>query len=145
MTKKSINSLIGYRFFYILLCITMSVTANGQNTLLNAKEKSAGEVMQANSPGADTLSKKDVAPQKKKSGDKKTIKGVVKDENGEHLALFYADFFPRASKRGGAWMTEFRGQSIKDGVERRPFIMMSASPELMRSHAFAAAFTSSVS
>ena len=83
MTKKSINSLIGYRFFYILLCITMSVTANGQNTLLNAKEKSAGEVMQANSPGADTLSKKDVAPQKKKSGDKKTIKGVVKDENGE--------------------------------------------------------------
>lgn len=46
----------------------------------------------------------------------------VKDENGEHLALFYADFFPRASKRGGAWMTEFRGQSVKDGVDRRPFI-----------------------
>ena len=46
----------------------------------------------------------------------------VKDEDGKHLALFYADFFPRASKRGGAWMTEFRGQSIKDGVEKRPFI-----------------------
>lgn len=46
----------------------------------------------------------------------------VKDESGRHLALFYADFFPRASKRSGAWMTEFRGQSIKDGVERRPFI-----------------------
>lgn len=46
----------------------------------------------------------------------------VKDENGEHLALLYADFFPRASKRGGAWMTEFRGQSIVDGVQRRPFI-----------------------
>ena len=46
----------------------------------------------------------------------------VKDENGRHMALFYADFFPRASKRGGAWMTEFRGQSIKDGVECRPFI-----------------------
>ena len=46
----------------------------------------------------------------------------VKDTDGSHLALFYADFFPRASKRGGAWMTEFRGQSIKDGVERRPFI-----------------------
>ena len=46
----------------------------------------------------------------------------VKDADGSHLALFYADFFPRASKRGGAWMTEFRGQSIKDGVERRPFI-----------------------
>ena len=38
------------------------------------------------------------------------------------MALFYADFFPRASKRGGAWMTDFRGQSIRDGVEYRPFI-----------------------
>ena len=46
----------------------------------------------------------------------------VNDADGRHLALFYADFFPRASKRGGAWMTEFRGQSIIDGVERRPFI-----------------------
>ncbi len=46
----------------------------------------------------------------------------VKDADGRHLALFYADFFPRASKRGGAWMTEFRGQSIKDGVEKRPLI-----------------------
>ena len=46
----------------------------------------------------------------------------VNDADGRHLALFYADFFPRASKRGGAWMTEFRGQSIVDGVERRPFI-----------------------
>ena len=46
----------------------------------------------------------------------------VKDANGEHLALFYADFFPRASKRGGAWMTGFRDQSIVNGVEERPFI-----------------------
>ena len=46
----------------------------------------------------------------------------VKDADGSHLALFYADFFPRASKRGGAWMTEFRGQYVKDGVEYRPFI-----------------------
>ena len=48
----------------------------------------------------------------------------VKDGNGRHLALFYADFFPRPSKRGGAWMTEFRGQSIAGGVERRPFISL---------------------
>ncbi|MBQ2132651.1 MAG: TonB-dependent receptor plug domain-containing protein, partial [Bacteroidales bacterium] len=82
MTKKSINSLMGYRFFYILLCITMSVMANGQNTSLNVKEKSMGEVKQTLS-AADTISKKDVASQKKSSGDKKTIKGVVKDETGE--------------------------------------------------------------
>lgn len=46
----------------------------------------------------------------------------VKDASGEHLALFYADFFPRASKRGGAWMTEFDGQFVRDGVDHRPFI-----------------------
>lgn len=46
----------------------------------------------------------------------------VKDENGKHLALFYADFFPRPSKRGGAWMTAFREQSIRNGEELRPFI-----------------------
>ena len=48
----------------------------------------------------------------------------VKDADGAHKALFYADFFPRSSKRGGAWMTEFRGQSIVDGVEKRPFISL---------------------
>lgn len=48
----------------------------------------------------------------------------VKDADGRHLALFYADFFPRPSKRGGAWMTEFRGQKIVDGVEQRPFISL---------------------
>lgn len=47
----------------------------------------------------------------------------VTDANGRHMALFYADFYPRDSKGGGAWMTEFRGQSFtKDGVEERPFI-----------------------
>lgn len=46
----------------------------------------------------------------------------VTEADGTHLALFYCDFFPRASKRGGAWMTEFRGQSIQNGVEKRPFV-----------------------
>ena len=47
----------------------------------------------------------------------------VTDANGKHMALFYSDFYPRESKSGGAWMTEFRGQSFnKDGVEERPFI-----------------------
>ncbi|MBE6225896.1 MAG: M3 family metallopeptidase [Bacteroidales bacterium] len=47
----------------------------------------------------------------------------VTDANGRHMALFYSDFYPRDSKSGGAWMTEFRGQGFnKDGVEERPFI-----------------------
>ena len=46
----------------------------------------------------------------------------VKDGDGSHLALFYADFFPRESKRGGAWMTEFRGQKIYNNIDERPLI-----------------------
>lgn len=46
----------------------------------------------------------------------------ITDANGHHKALIYLDFFPRDSKRSGAWMTEFRGQSIEDGVEYRPQI-----------------------
>ncbi len=33
----------------------------------------------------------------------------VSEADGSHLAILYLDFFPRDSKRAGAWMTEFRG------------------------------------
>lgn len=47
----------------------------------------------------------------------------VNDENGKYVGLLYTDFFPRASKRPGAWMTEFKGQWIdEDGVNSRPHI-----------------------
>lgn len=46
----------------------------------------------------------------------------VRDAGGEHLALFYADFFPRAGKRGGAWMTSFREQYMEGDTDYRPFI-----------------------
>ncbi|MBW3466521.1 M3 family metallopeptidase [Arthrospiribacter ruber] len=46
----------------------------------------------------------------------------VLDENGEHLAVFYADFFPRAGKRNGAWMTSYRGQKSVNGNEIRPHV-----------------------
>ncbi len=46
----------------------------------------------------------------------------VLGRNGQHLAVFYADFFPRAGKRNGAWMTQFRGQKVKNGQEERPHV-----------------------
>lgn len=49
----------------------------------------------------------------------------VKDANGRHMAVLYMDFFPRESKKGGAWMTSFREQSIsKEGKEKRPFVSL---------------------
>ena len=48
----------------------------------------------------------------------------VKDNNGEHLAVLYLDFFPRESKRSGAWMTEFRGTSVENGKEVRPLVSL---------------------
>lgn len=46
----------------------------------------------------------------------------VTDENGQLVAIFYADFFPRKGKRNGAWMTSFKPQYIKDGVNERPHV-----------------------
>ncbi len=48
----------------------------------------------------------------------------VYDASGRFMSLLYMDFFPRASKRGGAWMTSFRDMSIEKGVEKRPFVSL---------------------
>lgn len=47
---------------------------------------------------------------------------LVKDECDELISIFYADFFPRKGKRNGAWMTSFKSQYIKNGVNERPHI-----------------------
>ncbi|WP_433895978.1 M3 family metallopeptidase [Sphingobacterium mizutaii] len=46
----------------------------------------------------------------------------VRDKDGSHLGLLYADFFPRASKRSGAWMTSYRSQGRENGKRVAPVI-----------------------
>lgn len=46
------------------------------------------------------------------------------DADGSLIGIFYGDYFPRSTKRGGAWMNNFREQMIdKDGKEVRPVIV----------------------
>lgn len=47
----------------------------------------------------------------------------VLDNDGKHLGIFYTDFFPRASKRQGAWMTNFVNQRNIGGDNVRPMIV----------------------
>ncbi|WP_305983123.1 M3 family metallopeptidase [Roseivirga thermotolerans] len=46
----------------------------------------------------------------------------VKDENDNDVATFYADFFPRAGKRAGAWMTSYAGQYKDESGNHRPLV-----------------------
>lgn len=46
----------------------------------------------------------------------------VHDERGTFMGIFYADFFPRESKRGGAWMTNFLEQGTWSGRKLRPHV-----------------------
>ena len=46
----------------------------------------------------------------------------VMEADGSHIGLLYLDYFPRASKRGGAWMSNYREQYKKDGKIIRPVI-----------------------
>jgi len=46
----------------------------------------------------------------------------VKEADGSHIGILYTDYFPRASKRGGAWMNSFRKQSRQEGKEVTPVI-----------------------
>jgi peptidyl-dipeptidase Dcp len=46
----------------------------------------------------------------------------VEDSKQNLVAIFYADFFPRAGKRNGAWMTSFKSQHQKNNINERPHV-----------------------
>jgi peptidyl-dipeptidase Dcp len=46
----------------------------------------------------------------------------VLEENGDHIGVLYVDYFPRESKRGGAWCGGFRDQYVKDGEKVTPIV-----------------------
>jgi peptidyl-dipeptidase Dcp len=47
----------------------------------------------------------------------------VKDEDGSHLGIFFADYHPRPGKRVGAWSSRYRYQQIRDGKDIRPIVV----------------------
>ena len=46
----------------------------------------------------------------------------VLDFEGQLVAIFYSDFFPRKGKRNGAWMTSYKSQAVKNGINERPHV-----------------------
>ncbi len=44
----------------------------------------------------------------------------VTNTKGDFISVLYADFHPRKGKRNGAWMTSYKSQQIKDGINERP-------------------------
>jgi peptidyl-dipeptidase Dcp len=47
----------------------------------------------------------------------------VKDADGSHLGILYVDYYPRPNKEGGAWMSNYREQSVRNGADIRPVIV----------------------
>ncbi|WP_236937644.1 M3 family metallopeptidase [Flavobacterium coralii] len=46
----------------------------------------------------------------------------VTENDGRHVGILYMDFFPRASKKGGAWMTSYRKQKMANSERVAPVI-----------------------
>lgn len=51
----------------------------------------------------------------------------VYDKDGSFLAILYTDFYPRAGKRSGAWMTSFKEQWMENGIDSRPHVSITTN------------------
>ena len=61
-------------------------------------------------------------PDAPKYMDEVTVYEVVDAKTGEHVAIFMTDFFPRASKRQGAWMDQLQSSGLYEDGQRRPIV-----------------------
>ncbi len=62
-------------------------------------------------------------PDAPKYNEEVKVYDVTDAKTGEHVAVFMTDYFPRASKRQGAWMSEFQGSFVDpDGTSARPIV-----------------------
>ena len=52
------------------------------------------------------------------------VKVYEVSDGGRFMGVLYLDMYPRASKRGGAWKTSFRGQYKENGKDIRPLIQV---------------------
>ncbi len=61
-------------------------------------------------------------PDAPKYMDEVTVYEVVDSKTGDHVAVFMTDYFPRASKRQGAWMEQLQSCGLYEDGNRRPIV-----------------------
>lgn len=62
-------------------------------------------------------------PDAPKYMDEVKVYEVVDAKTGEHISVFMTDYFPRATKRQGAWMEELQNAGLyENGEQRRPIV-----------------------
>ena len=61
-------------------------------------------------------------PEAPKYMDEVTVYDVVDAKTGEHVAVFMTDYFPRATKRQGAWMDQMQSSGLYEDGNRRPIV-----------------------
>jgi|JI9StandDraft_1071089.scaffolds.fasta_scaffold04247_3 Zn-dependent oligopeptidase len=56
-----------------------------------------------------------------------TVYKVTSSQTNQLVAYVYTDFFPRTTKRAGAWMSSFKSQCKKNGVDERPQVSVTCN------------------